>query len=220
VRSRALLTFGGVILAAAAIATPAMADGTGGSPAPQGSGSPQQPAPSDPQSASPGQPGAGQPGSDPYPAPGTAPEPPQLIVPGKVAKIENGIAAAPASAPPAVQDAIWTANAIVGKPYVYGGGHGAFQASGYDCSGSISYALHGGGLLSAPLDSSELESFGAAGKGHWITIFANGGHTYMNIAGIRLDTSTAGDRSGKKGPRWRRLRRSNAGYSKRHPVGL
>lgn len=215
-RSRALLTFGGAILAAAAITTPALADGTGGAPAPQGNGSPQQPAPSDTSFSSPT---ADRPGSAPY-APGTSPEPARLVVPGKVAKIVNGIAAAPASAPPAVQNAIWTANSIVGRPYVYGGGHGAFQASGYDCSGSVSYALHGGGLLSTPMDSSELQSFGAAGKGHWITVFANAGHTYMNIAGIRLDTSSAGDHSGKKGPRWRHLRRSNAGYAKRHPAGL
>ncbi len=208
------------MLAAVAITTPAVADGTGGAPAPQGNGSPQQPPPSTAPGAPPSQPSASQPGSDPNAAPGTSPEPPRLVVPGKVAKIENGIAAAPASAPAAVQAAIWTANAIVGKPYVYGGGHQAFQASGYDCSGSVSYALHGGGLLSTPMDSGELESFGAAGKGHWITVFANGGHTFMDIAGIRLDTSSAGDHSGKKGPRWRRLRRSNAGYSKRHPAGL
>lgn len=219
-RSRALLTFGGAILAAAAVTTPAVADGTGGASAPPGNGSPQQPAPSGAQDPSSSSPTAGPPGSAPYAPAGTSPEPARLVVPGKVAKIVNGIAAAPASAPPAVQDAIWTANAIVGRPYVYGGGHGAFQASGYDCSGSVSYALHGGGLLSAPMDSSELETFGAAGKGHWITVFANGGHTYMNVAGIRLDTSSAGDRSGKKGPRWRHLRRSNAGYTKRHPAGL
>lgn len=141
-------------------------------------------------------------------------------MPGRVAKIVNGLAEAPAAAPPAVQDAIWAANAIVGKPYVYGGGHGAFIASGYDCSGTVSYALHGGTLLSAPLDSSQFEIWGVRGRGHWVSIFANPGHAYMNIAGIRLDTSSADDPSGLKGPRWRRVRRSNRGYTVRHPAGL
>ena len=146
--------------------------------------------------------------------------PGRLMVAGTRAKIVHGLAYAPADAPIAVQKAIWAGNRIVGLPYVWGGGHQAFTASGYDCSGTVSYALHGGRLLSTPMDSSTLEGFGAAGAGQWITIFANGGHTYMDIAGIRLDTSAAEDPSGGKGPRWRPLRRDNSGYTVRRPVGL
>jgi cell wall-associated NlpC family hydrolase len=146
--------------------------------------------------------------------------PGRLMVAGTRAKIVHGFAYAPSDAPLAVQYAIWAGNRIVGLPYVWGGGHQAFTASGYDCSGTVSYALHGGRLLSTPMDSSTLEGFGAAGAGRWITIFANGGHTYMDIAGIRLDTSAAEDPSGGKGPRWRPMRHDNSGYTVRHPVGL
>jgi hypothetical protein len=142
------------------------------------------------------------------------------MVAGTRAKIVHGLAYAPADAPIAVQKAIWAGNRIVGLPYVWGGGHQAFTASGYDCSGTVSYALHGGRLLNTPMDSSTLEGFGAAGAGQWITIFANGGHTYMDIAGIRLDTSAAEDPSGGKGPRWRPLRHDNSGYTVRHPAQL
>jgi cell wall-associated NlpC family hydrolase len=141
-------------------------------------------------------------------------------VPGTVAKIVDGVAFAPESAPDAVKQAIWAANAIVGMPYVYGGGHGAFEDDGYDCSGTVSFALHGADLLARPRDSSSFLKYGAAGKGSWITIYTNAGHAYMTIAGIRLDTSAAGDRGGLKGPRWRPLRRSNRGFKIRHPVGL
>jgi cell wall-associated NlpC family hydrolase len=144
---------------------------------------------------------------------------PHLTTAGAVARIVHGLALAPQFAPPAVQRAIWAANRIVGLPYVYGGGHADFKASGYDCSGTVSFALHGGQLLSSPLDSTGFEGWGASGGGQWITIFANGGHAYMNIAGVRLDTSSADDPSGLSGPRWRPLRHSNAGYAVRHPVG-
>jgi cell wall-associated NlpC family hydrolase len=152
---------------------------------------------------------------------GTAPGVPlNPTVTGWRAKIVNGYAYAPSYAPPAVQQAIWAANQIVGRPYVYGGGHEAFIASGYDCSGTVSYALHGGGLLHTPMDSSEFARFGQAGNGSWMTIYTNPAHAYMVVAGVRLDTSKADDPRGKPGPRWRRMRRSNRGYSKRHPVGL
>jgi cell wall-associated NlpC family hydrolase len=152
---------------------------------------------------------------------GTAPGVPlNPAVPGWRAKIVNGYAYAPSYAPAAVQQAIWAANQIVGRPYVYGGGHEAFIASGYDCSGTVSYALHGGGLLHTPMDSSDFMRFGQAGNGNWMTIYTNPGHAYMVVAGIRLDTSKADDPRGKPGPRWRRMRHSNRGYSKRHPVGL
>jgi hypothetical protein len=141
-------------------------------------------------------------------------------VPGAVAKLlPNGLAAAPADAPPPVQEAVWAANKIIGLPYVYGGGHQAFQASGYDCSGTVSYALHGGNLIDGPLDSSEFMSWGQRGKGQWITVYTNPGHAYAVIAGLRLDTSSAGDASGGRGPRWRPVLRSSHGYRARHPVG-
>lgn len=141
-------------------------------------------------------------------------------VPGSVAKIVNGIAYAPADAPEVVQQVIWEGNKIVGMPYRYGGGHQDFEDDGYDCSGTISYALHGGDLLSRPRDSSSFARYGAAGAGDWITIFTNPGHAYMTVAGIRLDTSAADDPKGGKGPRWRPLRDSDRGYKKRHPVGF
>ena len=143
-----------------------------------------------------------------------------MIVPGTQAKIVNGLAAAPADAPPAVQDMIWTANAIIGLPYIYGGGHASFISPGYDCSGTVSYALHGAAMLASPLDSTQFEGWGSVGRGRWVTIFANGGHAYMVIAGLRLDTSSADDPSGLQGPRWRPLRITNASFTVRHPGGL
>jgi cell wall-associated NlpC family hydrolase len=142
-------------------------------------------------------------------------------VEGAVAQIVDGIAYAPTLAPLAVQQAIWSANQIVGKPYRLGGGHNrTFKSAGYDCSGTVSFALHGGGLLRRARDSSSFMRYGAAGAGQWITIYTNPGHAYMTIAGIRLDTSTADDPSGLRGPRWRPMRRLNKGYRVRHPVGL
>jgi peptidoglycan hydrolase-like protein with peptidoglycan-binding domain len=116
-------------------------------------------------------------------------------------------------APVAVARAIAAANRIAGLPYRYGGGHRTFADSGYDCSGSVSYVLHGAGRLGRPLDSSALMSYGAAGPGRWITVYANPGHAYMVIRGRRFDTS------GSPG-RWQRTDRSPAGYAVRHPVGL
>jgi hypothetical protein len=145
---------------------------------------------------------------------------PKLLVPGKRAELVGGLAAAPMEAPAAVQEMIWAANRIIGLPYIYGGGHGSWRSPGYDCSGTVSFALHGAGLLHAPEDSSELESFGGRGIGEWVTIFANAGHAYMAIAGLRLDTSPAEDPSGLNGPRWRPLRETNAGFVVRHPAGL
>jgi hypothetical protein len=135
--------------------------------------------------------------------------------------LPTGYAAAPAGAPLAVQQAIAAANTIVGKPYVYGGGHKAdFSGKGYDCSGTVSYALHGGGLLDAPLDSSAFKKWGEKGAGTWITVYTNPGHAFVVIAGLRLDTSAAGDASGKQGPRWRPVLRSTKGFTARHPDGF
>jgi cell wall-associated NlpC family hydrolase len=145
---------------------------------------------------------------------------PQLLVPGSLARYVGGLAAAPMSAPASVQQAIWAANGIIGLPYVYGGGHASFEDSGYDCSGTVSFALHGGGLLTTPMDSSELETWGSHGAGRWITVFSNAGHAYVDIAGLRLDTSAADDPSHQHGPRWRPLRSGNGGYTVRHPLGL
>jgi hypothetical protein len=125
----------------------------------------------------------------------------------------------PDSAPPQVKRAIYAANKITRKPYRYGGGHGKWNDSGYDCSGSVSYALHGGGLLRQPLDSSSFMHWGRGGRGRWITIYANSGHAYVIIAGLRFDTSSAGA-GGGSGPRWRNRGRSSSGYVARHPSGF
>jgi len=135
---------------------------------------------------------------------------------GSRARLVGGQAMAPASAPPAVKAAIAAANKIATRPYVYGGGHGSFNSSGYDCSGSVSYALHGGGLIRDTEDSSQLESYGRAGPGRWITIYANAGHAYMIIAGLRFDTSA---QSSTGGNRWTTAGRSGAGFVVRHPTG-
>ncbi len=145
---------------------------------------------------------------------------PELLVPGHTAHIVNGLAAAPEDAPAAVKEIIWAGNAIVGLPYIYGGGHASFVSPGYDCSGTVSYALHGADLLESPMDSSEFMSWEQSGIGAWVTIFANGGHAYMTVAGVRLDTSSADDPSNLQGPRWRPLRQGNEGYVVRHPLGL
>jgi cell wall-associated NlpC family hydrolase len=145
---------------------------------------------------------------------------PQLLVPGSTARYVNGLAAAPMSAPAAVQAMIWAGNQIIGLPYVFGGGHASFTASGYDCSGTVSFALHGASLLATPEDSSEFMGWGSHGLGRWVTIFSNPGHAYMTVAGLRLDTSTADDPSNQDGPRWRPLRSANGGFTVRHPLAL
>jgi hypothetical protein len=150
----------------------------------------------------------------------TASSKPQLLVPGTLARYVGGLAAAPMGAPLAVQEMIWAGDQIVGLPYIYGGGHGSFSSPGYDCSGTVSFALHGAGLLAVPEDSSELEGYGSHGIGRWVTIFSNPGHAYVDVAGLRLDTSSADDPSNQQGPRWRPLRPQNSGYTVRHPLGL
>jgi hypothetical protein len=162
------------------------------------------------------------------------PPPPvvNLTTPGAVAKLmPDGTAAAPADAPPQVQAAIWKANEIQDKPYIYGGGHGDFDDDGYDCSGTVSYALHGGALLDKPLDSSSFMKWGESGAGQWITVYTNPGHAFAVIAGLRLDTSAAGvtaramkaagfKKALERGPRWRPTLRTTRGFKKRHPVGF
>jgi peptidoglycan hydrolase-like protein with peptidoglycan-binding domain len=128
----------------------------------------------------------------------------------------DGTATPPAGAPAVIQGIFAAANKIASDPYVYGGGHQSFNDTGYDCSGSVSYALHGGGLLSSPEDSSELESYGSPGPGRWITIYANSGHTYVVIAGLRFDTAA---QSSTGGSRWTDQMRSSSGYVVVHPTG-
>jgi cell wall-associated NlpC family hydrolase len=152
----------------------------------------------------------------------TSSTPEYPVVNGFKAKLlPDGKAAAPSMAPAAVQRAVWAANELIGKPYVYGGGHNMqFKSRGYDCSGTVSYALHGADLLDAPLDSGSFMRWGAKGKGSWFTIWTNRGHAFVIIAGLRLDTSPAGDPSGARGPRWRPALRSTRGFVARHPVGF
>ena len=129
------------------------------------------------------------------------------------ARLVHGKAVAPSNAPRRVVRVIAAANRIAKhKPYCYGGGHGSFKSSCYDCSGSVSYALHGGRLVRHPMDSSQLMRWGHGNHGRWITVFANAGHAYMKVAGLRFDTSmTSG-----AGPGWSKEMVSGRGYSKRH----
>lgn len=135
---------------------------------------------------------------------------------GAIPTNPGGMAQAPAGAPEAVALVIAAGNAISGLPYSYGGGHASFQASAYDCSGSVSYALAAAGLVSSPLDSTGFMSWGEPGPGQWITVYANAGHAYMVVGGWRFDTSALS--SG--GTRWTRAQRSSAGFVARHPPGL
>ncbi len=162
--------------------------------------------------------GAGVP-PPPPPAPGSGGAVPSpFTTPGAKAQLspDGRVAIPPASAPDAVKNAIYAANRITNKPYRYGGGHRRFQDSGYDCSGSVSFALRGGKFLKRPLHSSAFMRWGAAGPGQWITVFTNPGHAYVMIAGLRFDTSGPGER----GPRWRRSARSSGAYTARHPEGF
>jgi peptidoglycan hydrolase CwlO-like protein len=129
--------------------------------------------------------------------------------------ISESEASAPESAPEQVKGAVAAANAIAMTPYIWGGGHGSFESSGYDCSGAVSYALHGGGLLESPLDSTGLETWGEAGPGKWITVYANAEHAWMIIGGLAFDTV------GGPGPRWHSSPvDSPEGFIARHPPGL
>ncbi len=134
---------------------------------------------------------------------------------GKAKLLADGTAVAPANAPMVIRDVIDAANTIERKPYIYGGGHGKWWDKGYDCSGAVSYALHGGDLLTTPLDSSSFMKWDKGGLGKWITVFSNPGHAYAVIAGLRWDTSmTPGN-----GPGWSAEMRSRSGYVARHPTG-
>lgn len=144
-----------------------------------------------------------------------APSPPPADGPKAVLN-PDGTATAPAGAPPEVAQIIASGNEIATAPYRYGGGHGRWKDSGYDCSGSVSYALHGAGLLETSRDSTGFETYGVPGAGRWVTTYANSGHMYMVVAGLRFDTS---GRS-KGGSRWQTALRPTSGYVVRHPKGL
>jgi hypothetical protein len=166
------------------------------------------------------------------PEPAEATEATDMTVPGTEAKLlPDGTAAAPADAPPEVQKAVWAANRIQDKPYRYGGGHARIEDKGYDCSGTVSYALHHAGLLETPMPSGSFMRWGKRGKGDWITVYSNPGHAYMVIAGLRLDTSSYSVRASRRisrkypsaferGPRWRPTKRPRQGFRARHPLGL
>ncbi len=134
----------------------------------------------------------------------------------KATALANGVALAPFEAPEAVRQIIEAGNSIARMPYKWGGGHGKWQDTGYDCSGSVSFALAAAGLLDGPLASGPLMSWGKAGQGKWVTIYSNPGHVYLEVAGIRFDTSGART----SGSRWQNELRSHAGYVARHPPGL
>jgi peptidoglycan hydrolase-like protein with peptidoglycan-binding domain len=148
--------------------------------------------------------------------PGAGTQPTELA-PGDRAQIgPDGLAIAPASAPPQVQAIIAAGNEIASKPYKYGGGHGKWDDSGYDCSGSVSYALHGAGLLDTAMPSGDFTDWGDPGPGQWVTLYAKSSHMFMVVAGIRFDTSGRT----KNNTRWQADMRPTSGYTAVHPPGL
>jgi peptidoglycan hydrolase-like protein with peptidoglycan-binding domain len=161
----------------------------------------------------------GSQGEEENPTGGVAPDAKEKAQtqPGEKATVgSDGFAVAPAGAPQEVKEAIAAGNEIAKTPYKYGGGHAKLKDSGYDCSGSVSYALRKAGLMKSSLASGAMTSFGESGKGEWITLYANSGHAYMVIAGIRFDTSARK----REGSRWSDTPRSSSGYTARHPEGF
>ena len=152
-------------------------------------------------------------------APAATEQPPQTgpTVPGNRAVLKGRIAYAPAKAPHNVKLAIWATNCLTTRPYVWGGGHGTFYDRGYDCSGTISFFLHHGGLLDQPTPSKAFLSYGECGQGKWVTIYARNGHVFADICGLRLDTTGLHE---EEGPRWRNSPRPPWGFTARHPTGL
>jgi hypothetical protein len=159
------------------------------------------------------------------------PPPENMVAAGSVATLlPDGSAAAPADAPEAVKQAVWAANRLLDKPYKYGGGHAKIEDTGYDCSGTVSYALIHAGLLKSPLPSGPFMRWGENGRGAWITVYSHPGHAYAVIAGLRLDTSAYASRTAsirnvarsafERGPRWRPTSRPSRGFRARHPLGL
>lgn len=141
---------------------------------------------------------------------------PDLTPAGHVSLRSDGMAVAPINAPASIKAAVAAGNRIAKKPYRWGGGHGSFDDSGYDCSGSVSYVLHAAGVLGSPLASGALGSWGKAGPGNWITVYANAGHTMMSVGGVWFDTSGIGG----NGSRWQGGSKGTGGYAVRHWPGL
>ena len=135
---------------------------------------------------------------------------------GGIAVDTGGMVQPPPGAPAAVAEVIAAGNAIATLPYIWGGGHASFQADGYDCSGSVSYALAAAGLVSAPMVSGDFESWGEPGPGRWITVYANAGHVWMEVAGWRFDTVALAE----DGTRWAQGGGEFSGFVERHPAGL
>jgi hypothetical protein len=153
--------------------------------------------------------------SEPAPAPAPAP------TTGYATLQPDGSAIPPSDAPRQVRKAINAGNRIRTKPYLWGGGHRKFNAKGYDCSGAISYVLHAAGMLKRPLSSGPFMRWGSPGLGQWITVYANSGHMYAVIAGLRYDTSAVGESLNQgSGPRWRSTARSSTGYAARFYTGF
>src|SRR3954452_8444152 len=199
------------------------ADGSGGGAvvgaAPQAPTGPVAPAPAVPEQDAPFVPTPA-----PRPAP-VAPVAPTLVTTATVAGTtamlrSDGKAAIPRGAPQRVRAMIAAANQIVGKPYKWGGGHAKLIDRGYDCSGAVSYSLRGAGLLGGSMVSGSLAHWAAHGDGRWMTVYANNGHVYMEIAGLRFDTSPVGDPTGRMGVRWRPVIGRRGGFHARHVVGL
>jgi cell wall-associated NlpC family hydrolase len=189
----------------AAIAFPATALGAGGGLTPAGASTDN-----------------GEPATESTPTPGslectTSTEGLRTCLPVTPATLVLGVAAPPETAPAPVKAAIAAANLIRTRPYIWGGGHARWWMPGYDCSGAVSFALHGGGLITTPMDSGEMMGWGVPGKGRWITVYANAGHAFAVIDGIRWDT--AGDEAAETGPRWHPEMVSTTGYVARHPAG-
>jgi hypothetical protein len=166
-------------------------------------------------------PDEGEPATESTPTPGSTectldPEGLRTCLPVAVGTLVEGVVAPPENAPAPVKAAIAAANRIHTLPYIWGGGHARWASPGYDCSGAVSFALHGAGLITMPMDSGEMMNWGAPGKGRWITIYANAGHAFAVIDGVRWDT--VGDSQGT-GPRWHPEMVSTAGYVARHPAG-
>jgi len=136
---------------------------------------------------------------------------------GSVEPGRASVANAPPGAPSAVADLVSGGNAIATFPYRLGGGHGSFIDDAYDCSGSVSYALAAAGFVGEPLTSGEFERWGVAGRGRWVTVYANPGHVFMTVAGLRFDTS---GRAGPRGSRWQTAQRASRGFVARHWPGL
>jgi hypothetical protein len=159
--------------------------------------------------------GTGSPGSTTSPTTTTA-------APTGTAQLQpDGTAIPPANAPKPVRKAIAAANKIHTRPYIWGGGHRSFKSRGYDCSGAVSYVLHAAGILPSPMASGPLMRWGSPGIGSWITVYANAGHAWMTVAGLRFDTSSAGESLNQgSGPRWRVNMRAGSGYAARFYPGF